>query len=75
MYSCVLDTTLDAWEILQTVVQLGGLRGRICACRRKTQSLSIDVQLILVCKDLSISNSEVNALAGLPGMSRNVETI
>jgi len=51
------------------------LRGRICACRRKTQSLSIDVQLILVCKDLSISNSEVNALAGLPGMSRNVETI
>ena len=24
MYSSVMDTTLDAWEILQTVVQLGG---------------------------------------------------
>jgi hypothetical protein len=24
MYSCVMDTTLDACEILQTVVQLGG---------------------------------------------------
>ena len=34
-----------------------------------------EVRLNLVCKDLSISNSEVNALAGLPGMSRNVETI
>jgi DNA-binding transcriptional LysR family regulator len=34
-----------------------------------------DVRLNLVCKDLSASNSEVNALAELLGMNREPETI
>jgi DNA-binding transcriptional LysR family regulator len=34
-----------------------------------------DVQMNLVCKDLSASNSEVNALAELLGMNREPETI
>jgi DNA-binding transcriptional LysR family regulator len=34
-----------------------------------------EVRLNLVCRDLSISNSEVNALAELLGMNRDLETI
>jgi DNA-binding transcriptional LysR family regulator len=34
-----------------------------------------DVRLNLVCKDLSISNTEANALAEMLGMSRELETI
>src|ERR1035437_5114774 len=40
MYSFIMDTTLDAWEILQTVVQLGGFAAAAEKLNRSQSTIS-----------------------------------
>jgi hypothetical protein len=57
-----MKTTVEEWEILQAVVQLGGFAP---AAQR----------LNIICKDLNPGGRELSALAELLGINRDLELI